>query len=172
MLKLTALSLLVCAAGLSGFYAGALHRAPAGDDADPAAPPRITSIETDLMAVPAVAQGSLKGFFFLRLVYDVDAKEASKLGVGLNLIAADSFYNFLLGGKSVFAIHDSGGMQALTHGLRSAANEMAGLPLVKEIYLTQADFFAGDEARKASVERRRLLKADDGKKPKPAPAAH
>jgi hypothetical protein len=172
MLKLAALSLLVCAGGLSGFYASALHRAPAGSDTDPAAAPQISSIETDLLAAPSIAEGSLKGFFFLRLVYEVDAREASKLGVGLNLIAADSFYDFLMRGKAAFSIHDSGDMQTLTHGLQAAANELAGLPLVKQIYLAQADFFAGDEARKASVERRKLLKADDGKKPEPAPAAH
>jgi hypothetical protein len=172
MLKLTALSLLVCAAGLSGFYAGSVPRAPAGSGNDPAAAPQISSMETDLLAAPSIMDGSLKGFFFVRLVYEVDAKEASKLGAGLNLIAADSFYDFLLGGKTDFAIHDSGEMEALTLGLQAAANELAGLPLVKQIYLTQADFFAGDEARKASVERRKLLKADDGKKPKPAPAAH
>jgi hypothetical protein len=172
MLRLTALSLLVCAAGLSGFYAGSFPRSPAGNDTDPAAAPQTSSIETDLLAAPAIAEGSLKGFFFLRLVYEVDANQASKLGIGLNLIAADSFYDFLLAGKTAFAIHDSTGMETLTDGLQAAANELAGLPLVRQIYLTQTDFFAGDEARKASVERRKLLKAEDGKKPKPAPAAH
>jgi hypothetical protein len=172
MLKLAVLSFLVCAAGIFGFYAGSFPRAPAGNDTDSAAAPQISSIETDLLAAPAIAEGSLKGFFFLRLVYEVDAREASKLGASLNLLAADSFYSFLMRGKTAFAIHDSDEMEALTHGLQAAANELAGLPLVKQIYLTQADFFADDEARKASVERRKLLKADDGKKPKPAPAAH
>jgi hypothetical protein len=172
MLRLTALSLLVCAAGLSGFYAGSFPRSPEGSDTDPAAAPQISSIETDLLAAPAIAQGSLKGFFFLRLVYEVDAKEASRLGIDVKLIAADSFYDFLLRGETALAIHDSAEMQALTLGLQTAANHLAGLPLVRQIYLTQTDFFAGDEARKASVERRKLLKAEDGKKPKPAPAAH
>jgi hypothetical protein len=172
MLKLAVLSVLICAAGISGFYAGALTRAPAAPDTNSAAAPQITGIETDLMAAPAIADGSLDGFFFLRLVYDVDAAEASKLGVDLHLIAADSFYDFLLQGKMKHAIDDGAGMDALTHGLQAAANELAGLPLVKEIYLTQADYFSGSEARKASVERRRLLKADGGGKPKSAPAAH
>jgi hypothetical protein len=173
MLRLTALSILVCAVGLSGFYAGSLPRAPALSDAGTAAAaPQIRSIETDLLAAPSIADGSLSGFFFLRLIYDVDAKEASKLSIGLNLIAADSFYDFLLRRKTAYAIHDGAEMDALTHGLQTAANELAGLPLVKNIYLTQVDYFAGDEARKASVERRKLLKTDDGKEPKSAPAAH
>jgi hypothetical protein len=173
MLRLTALSVLVCAAAISGFYAGSFPQAAAGSEAgSAAAAPQVRSIETDLMAAPHIADGSLNGLFFLRLVYDVDAKEASKLGIDVSLIASDSFYDFLLRRKTAYAIHDSAEMDSLTHGLQAAANELAGLPLVKDIYLTQVDYFAGDEARKASVERRKLLKADDGKKPKSAPAAH
>jgi hypothetical protein len=172
MLRLASLSILVCAAGMSGFYTGSLPRAPAGGKAGLAAAPQIKSIETDLLAAPAISDGSLKGFFFLRLVYEVDANEASKLGMDLNLIAADSFYDFLLRRKVAYTIHDGAEMDTLTHGLQTAANELAGLPLVKDIYLTQVDYFAGDEARKASVERRKLLKTEDGKKPKSAPAAH
>jgi hypothetical protein len=173
MLRLTALSIIVCAAGISGFYTGTLPRTTAGNDSGPAAAlPQVRSIETDLMAAPHIADGSLNGLFFLRLVYDVDAKEASRLGIDVSLIAADSFYDFLLRRKTAYAIHDSAEMDALTQGLQAAANELAGVPLVKDISLTQVDYFAGDEARKASVERRKLLKADDGKKPKPAPAAH
>ncbi len=171
MLRLAALSIFVCAAGISGFYAGSLPQA-AESDAGPAAAPQIRSIETDLLAAPHIADGSLNGLFFLRLVYDVDAKEASELGIDVSLIAADSFYDFLLRRKTAYAIHDGAEMDTLTHGLQDAANDLAGLPLVKDVYLTQVDYFSGDEGRKASVERRKLLKSEDGKKPKPAPAAH
>jgi hypothetical protein len=173
MLKLSALSMLVCAAGMTGFYAGALPQPSIGTDAGPAAAaPHMRSLETDLLAAPSIADGSLDGFFFLRLVYGVNDMEASKLGVDLNLIVSDSFYDFLLGGKITHAIHDSAELNALTQGLMTEANELAGLPLVGEIYLTQVDYFAGDEARKASVERRKMLKSDDKTKLKPAPAAH
>jgi hypothetical protein len=173
MLRLAGLSVLVCAAGLSGFYSGSRTRAAAGIDAGPASAPALTvSIETDLLAAPSIASGSLKGLFFLRLVYEMDAKEASKLGIGLNLIAADSFYDVLLRGATAYSIHDTAGIDGLTHDLQAAANELAGRPLVREAYLTQVDYFAGDEARKASVERRKLLKTDVGKKPGSAPAAH
>lgn len=164
MVKFVVLGLSICVATLAGSYA---HKhfadtqkgdvGKAGHDAKDAG----TLNETDLLALPVIVDGELDGFFFLRLAYTSEPISSS---IPTDLLLTDGFYQFTAkaaaGRPKGFAKVD---IDDVAEGVKLAVNALAGKTVLSQIFVTQIDFFAGNDVRKKSIERRLVLKEGQAK---------
>lgn len=174
MMKQLGLCLSICLATLFGNYyylnfsSKADETRKGGSGHADAAP---LMAETELLAAPVISGGLLQGFFFVRVAYSVNVAEIKGLGIPMDLIIDDSFYFYVANNPSYrFPELDEIDVAKLVDGIKSSANELAGRPVVENVYLSQVDFFSSKDVRKKSIERRQTLKSADVEKPKPAHA--
>jgi hypothetical protein len=173
MVKLVVLGLSVCLATLAGSYAQKhFGAAPKADNSENEHSPSASNpvlTETDLLAVPVIANGELEGFFFLRLAYVPDAVSS---GIPADLLLADGFYQFA---AQSAAVHRASvkklDIEAIAQEVKSSVNAHNPKPLISDIFVTQIDLFASADVRKKSIERRLVLKEETARKA-PADGAH
>jgi hypothetical protein len=166
MVKLMVLALGVCAATLAGSYAqkhfAAAPKADGGENGHSPGGSNAVLTETDLLAVPVIANGGIEGFFFLRLAY-VSNTDSSRIPA--DLLLADGFYHFA---AQSAAVHRADvkmlDIDAIAREVKTAVNAHNPKPLISDIFVTQIDFFSSADVRKKSIERRLVLKEETAKK--------
>jgi hypothetical protein len=166
MVKLFVLGLAVSAATLAGSYAqkhfSAAPKVDTGESGHGAEGSNSVLTETDLLAVPVIANGELEGFFFLRLAY---ASNADSSRIPADLLLADGFYQFAAQRSPV----QKAGVEKLdideiAQRVKTSVNAYGDMPVISEIFVTQVDLFASADVRKKSIERRLVLKQEPAKK--------
>jgi hypothetical protein len=173
MVKLMVLALGVCAATLAGSYAqkhfAAAPKADGGENGHSPASSNPVLTETDLLAVPVIANGGLEGFFFLRLAY---ASNTNSSRIPADLLLADGFYQFA---AQTAAVHKADvkmlDIDAIAREVKTSVNAHNPKPLISDIFVTQIDFFTSADVRKKSIERRLVLKEDTARNA-PADGTH
>jgi hypothetical protein len=166
MVKLMVLALGVWAATLAGSYAqkhfAAAPKADGGENGHSPGGSSAVLTETDLLAVPVIANGELEGFFFLRLAY---ASSTDSSRIPTDLLLADGFYEFAAQSSPV---HKAGvekfDIDAIAQKVKSSVNALRAKPVISDIFVTQIDLFASADVRKKSIERRLVLKEETAKK--------
>jgi hypothetical protein len=176
MVKLFVLALAVCAATLAGSYAqrnlAPIAKESAGYGAQGDDGTAVALTETELLAFPVISEGEIEGFFFLRLAYAIKPASGYSAVPG-DLLVADSFHMFAAN-HPAYRQQGPGqiDIEGVTKGVEAAVNTLAGAPMIREIYLTQYDYFASADVRKKSIERRLVLQEPAAKKaPMPNPHA-
>lgn len=149
MIKLIATGAWICAVTLASVYfsMNMTHGAPE----EPAKAEffgGLDYVRGDVMSVPVLADGKVKGYFIARLVYTVDPKEYATLTVPAGPMITDAAYTLLMGNSDI-AITDMNrfDLDRFRTAMRDALNKKVGRDLFKEVLVEQIDYLTKEEIR-------------------------
>jgi hypothetical protein len=156
VIKFVAAAIWICAVTI-GAMVYSFQSASAKMDA-PAPPPLLGGLDyvkTDIVSVPVLHEGQVRGYFLTRLVYTVKPEKMAKLSVPAEALIVDQVYSYVYGNPDLdFINHDRLDLDIFRAGIRSKINEKVGEELIHEVLVEQVDFLSKDEIRDNTIRRR------------------
>jgi hypothetical protein len=156
MIKFVVAAVWLCAATVGALFYSFQN---AGSAAAPEAPAAMLGgldyIKTEVVSVPLLKDGQIKGYFLTRLVYTVDPKMLQQMSVPAEALIVDQVYSYLYGNPLIdFEKLESMDPDAFRGGIREAVNKRIGQELIHEVLIEQVDFLSKAEIRDNSIRRR------------------
>jgi hypothetical protein len=156
VIKFVAAAIWICAVTI-GAMVYSFQSASAKMDA-PAPPPLLGGLDyvkTDIVSVPVLHEGQVRGYFLTRLVYTVEPEKMAKLSVPAEALIVDQVYSYVYGNPDLdFINHDTLDLDIFRAGIRSKINEKVGEDLIHDVLVEQVDFLSKDEIRDNTIRRR------------------
>lgn len=155
MIKFVAAALWICAVTIGAVFYSFNTIRPEADAKQP--PPLLGGLDyvnTDIISVPLLRNGSVQGYFLTRLVYTVEPKKLAKLSVPPKALIVDEVYSYVYGNPELdFTKHEILDLDALRNGIRDSINARVGDKLVHEVLVEQIDYLPRDQIRNNSIRR-------------------
>jgi hypothetical protein len=111
--------------------------------------------KTDIVTVPVIQKGEVRGYFLTRLVYTVEPEKLKKLELPIDTLLVDQLYTYLFSNPQIdFSQTDTLDIVALRNGLRDSINERVGDKLIEEVLVQQIDYLTKSDIRDNALRRR------------------
>lgn len=116
---------------------------------------KLEFVKTDMMSVPVVQEGTVKGYFLSKLVYAADVEKLKKLALPIDTLLVDEVYTFLFSNPSIdFSRVEGVDLNAMRSGLKDSINQRVGDDLIYEIMIEQVDYLTKEQIRDNALKRR------------------
>ncbi len=116
---------------------------------------KLEFVKTDMMSVPVVQEGAVKGYFLSKLVYAADVEKLKKLALPIDTLLVDEVYTFLFSNPSIdFSRVEGVDLDAMRNGLKDSINQRVGDDLIYEIMIEQVDYLTKEQIRDNALKRR------------------
>ena len=129
-------------------------------------------VNTDMISVPLIEHGAVKGYFLVKLVYTVEPAEMAKLSVPATALMTDQVYSYLYSNPQIdFTKAASLDVDAFRKNIRETINGRIGADIVKDVLIDQVNYLSQGEIRDNAINRRE----NPGRSARPAvtePAEH
>lgn len=170
MIKLAATALWICLVTLGSVYASMQFATPSSEEA--AAPGDffggLDYVRGDVVSVPVISEGAVKGYFLARLVFTAEPEMLAKLSIDPQLLIRDELYSHLVGNEAVdFTSLESFDLQGFRDGVREALNTRIGEKVFHDIIIEQIDYLSKEEIR-SNLQRGGTVEAPPALVPEPA----
>ncbi len=150
MIKFVLASLWISAVTVGAVYF-AFDRAGPEQHAEPAELSILRGLDyvkTDVISVPIVRDGDVRGYFLARLVYTAPADKLKKMEMPPNAIIADEVYTFLYANPVIdFMQRSAIDLDAFRTGIRDAVNRRMGEQFIHDVIIEQMDFMTREDVR-------------------------
>ncbi|MVA95727.1 hypothetical protein GN330_00480 [Nitratireductor sp. CAU 1489] len=111
--------------------------------------------KTEIVSVPVIQKGEVRGYFLTRLIYTVEPEKLKKLELPLDTLLVDQLYTYLFSNPQIdFSQTDVLDLVALRNGLRDSINARVGDKLVEEVLVQQIDYLTKSDIRDNALRRR------------------
>ncbi|MEQ8448937.1 MAG: hypothetical protein RIB97_04550 [Nitratireductor sp.] len=111
--------------------------------------------KTEIVTVPVIQKGEVRGYFLTRLVYTVEPEKLKKLELPIDTLLVDQLYTYLFSNPQIdFSQTDTLDIVALRNGLRDSINERVGDKLIEEVLVQQIDYLTKSDIRDNALRRR------------------
>lgn len=134
---------------LGAFYGLVLMRA--GGEAAIAPKEIFTTLEqikTDVISVPMIADGEIKGYVLARFAYLMDGEKRKKLSIDPALILTDEAFRIIYASPlRDFQRIEKYDLSGLTKRLKESINRRLGAELVKDVLIESINYVARSEIR-------------------------
>ncbi|MEX3007055.1 hypothetical protein [Hoeflea sp. TYP-13] len=113
-------------------------------------------VRTDLMSIPAIFEGEVRGYFITRLVYTAEPDVINELSVPPQVLITDELFSLLVGNRVIdFTRVDEFDLDAFRVVVRDGLNERLEKKVFHEVLVEQMEFLTKTEIRNNN--RKRLL---------------
>ena len=175
MIKLILSTVWICIITLVSSYTAASWTsrgtvAPTGDEG-------LTGLnytKTELINVPIIADGGVKGYVVAQFVYTADAASLKQLSVPPDAFILDEAFRTIYDDDRIDFDHlDRFDLASLTTKLKEDANKRFGMDLLQDVLVQQFTFVTKDEVRAQAGETNAgpIVAADTALEPKPGDKA-
>ncbi|QDZ02726.1 hypothetical protein FQ775_21435 [Nitratireductor mangrovi] len=111
--------------------------------------------KTEIVSVPVIQKGEVRGYFLTRLVYTVDPEKLKKLKLPLDTLLVDQLYTYLFSNPLIdFSQTDTLDLDALRNGLRDSINKRVKDQLIEDVMVQQVDYLTKSDIRDNALRRR------------------
>ncbi|MFN3546967.1 MAG: hypothetical protein ACK4U0_05700 [Mesorhizobium sp.] len=116
---------------------------------------KLEFVKTDMLSVPVVQEGAVKGYFLSKLVYAADVEKLKRLALPIDTLLVDEVYTFLFSNPSIdFSRVEGVDLNAMRNGLKDSINRRVGDDLIYEIMVEQVDYLTKEQIRDNALKRR------------------
>jgi len=116
---------------------------------------KLEFVKTDMLSVPVVQDGAVKGYFLSKLVYAADVEKLKKLALPIDTLLVDEVYTFLFSNPSIdFSRVEGVDLNAMRNGLKDSINRRVGDDLIYEVMVEQVDYLTKEQIRDNALKRR------------------
>ncbi len=116
---------------------------------------KLEYMKTDMLSVPVVRSGEVKGYFLSRLVYAIEPDKLKKLSLPADTLLVDQLYTYLFSNQQIDFSDPKGlDLDAMRNGLRDSINKRVGDTLVQEVLVEQIDYLTKEQIRDNALRRR------------------
>lgn len=116
---------------------------------------KLEFVKTDMLSVPVVQEGAVKGYFLSKLVYAADVEKLKKLALPIDTLLVDEVYTFLFSNPSIdFSRVEGVDLDAMRNGLKDSINRRVGDDLIYEVMVEQVDYLTKEQIRDNALKRR------------------
>jgi hypothetical protein len=156
MIKFVAAALWICVATAAAVVYSFQTNAPreAGASA-PAFEGGLDYVKTDVISVPVMTDGTVRGYFLARLVFTADPRQLKSLSIPAQTLIVDQVYSYLYGNPQVdFSQVKTLDLDAFRRNIRDSINQRVAMTLIHDVLVEQVDFLSKDEIRDNALRRR------------------
>lgn len=112
-------------------------------------------VRSDMLSIPAFADGRVQGYFITRLVYTAEPKVLQSLTLPPHVLITDELYSLLIGNSVIdFTNMEQFDMDAFRTTVRDRMNERLGKKVFHEVLVEQMEFLTKNEIRNNAAKRR------------------
>lgn len=112
-------------------------------------------VRSDMLSIPAFADGRVQGYFITRLVYTAEPKVLQSLTLPPHVLITDELYSLLVGNSVIdFTNMEQFDMDAFRTTVRDRLNERLGKKVFHEVLVEQMEFLTKNEIRNNAARRR------------------
>lgn len=112
-------------------------------------------VRSDMLSIPAFADGRVQGYFITRLVYTAEPKVLQSLTLPPHVLITDELYSLLVGNSVIdFTSMEQFDMDAFRTTVRDRLNERLGKKVFHEVLVEQMEFLTKNEIRNNAAKRR------------------
>ena len=158
MIRFIVAAVWICAVTVGAVFfsfQAAGSRSGAATEPTPALLGGLDYVKTDVLSIPLVREGAIRGYFLARLVYTVRPEEVKKLSVPAETLLVDQVYTYLFSSPHIdFATPKGIDLDAFRNDIREKVNARIGQPLIYDVMVEQVDFLSKEEIRDNTVRRR------------------
>lgn len=150
MIRLVATAVWVCLVTLGSVYASIEFAKTSEDEAETPADflGGLDYVRGDVVSVPVISQGEVKGYFLARLVFTAEPEKLKQLSIEPQMLITDALYTHLVGNDAIdFSTMEEFDLQAFRNGVRDALNTRIGEKVFHDIIIEQVDYLSKDEVR-------------------------
>jgi hypothetical protein len=116
---------------------------------------KLEFVKTDMLSVPVVQEGTVKGYFLSKFVYAADVEKLKKLALPIDTILVDEVYTYLFSNPAIdFSRVEGVDLEAMRNGLKDSINERVGNDLIYEVMIEQVDYLTKEQIRDNALKRR------------------
>lgn len=162
MLKLILTGVWVTVVALGAVY-GSIQFASSSKTTDPEAERRALEeyVPGELITIPAIADGEIKGYFLAKLSYSAKKDKVKDLPVPLKETATDTLYELLVGSKLI-DMSKEGGFELATFktAVKDGLNKRLNGDVIGEVLVEQLEYLTKEDLK-------RISNAANAKQPEP-----
>lgn len=112
-------------------------------------------LKTEMLSVPVLQDGEVKGYFLSSLVYAIEPDKLKKLSIPADSLLVDQLYTYMYSSPHVDFTNPEGiDLAALRTELRDSINERVGDKLIHEVLIEQMDYLTREQIRDNALRRR------------------
>ena len=156
MIKLVISGVWICAVTLASVYFSlqmAAEPDDAGDQSDFFG--GLDYVRSDLMSIPAIHQGEVRGYFITRLVYTAEPDVLKKLSLPPEMLITDELFSLLVGERVIDLTRvEEFDLEAFRVVIRDRLNERLKRKVFHEVLVEQMEFLTKAEVRNKARQRR------------------
>ena len=156
MIKLVISGVWICAVTLASVYFSlqmASEPDNAGDQSDFFG--GLDYVRSDLMSIPAIHQGEVRGYFITRLVYTAEPDVLKKLSLPPEMLITDELFSLLVGERVIDLTRvEEFDLEAFRVVIRDRLNERLKRKVFHEVLVEQMEFLTKAEVRNKARQRR------------------
>lgn len=116
---------------------------------------KLEFVKTDMMSIPVVFEGEIRGYFLSKFVYAAEAEKLKNLSLPINELLVDEVYTYLFSNPLIdFSKVDTINLDAMRTGLKESINGRVGEELVHDILVEQVDYLTREQIRDNALKRR------------------
>ena len=112
-------------------------------------------VRSDLISIPAIYEGKVRGYFITRLVYTAEPEVLNALTLPPHVLITDQLYTLLVGNRVIdFSRVEEFDLDAFRIVVRDGLNEKLGRKVFHEVLVEQMEFLTKAEVRDRERKRR------------------
>jgi hypothetical protein len=116
---------------------------------------KLEFVKTDMLSVPVVQEGTVKGYFLSKFVYAADVEKLKKLALPIDTLLVDEVYTYLFSNPAIdFSRVEGVDLEAMRNGLKDSINQRVGDDLIYEVMVEQVDYLTKEQIRDNALKRR------------------
>ena len=150
MIKQVVFGLWVCSVTLGGAYGAMTWQQKQQAAAIAAAnhPPVLEQVQTKVINVPIITDGTVQGYVLAQFAFVVEANKVKELSTKPDLILVDEAFKLIYSGEAVDFRHlRRADIDALSKIIRTNVNKRLGQDLVHEVLVQQLNYLPRDQLR-------------------------
>lgn len=116
---------------------------------------KLDFLKSDMMSIPVVSDGAVKGYFLTKLVYSIEPEKLKTLKLPVQVLITDELYSYLFSNPQIdFSKVKTLNLDAMRNGLRDSINAKVGDMLVHDVLVEQIDYLSKEQIRDNALRRR------------------
>lgn len=148
MIKQLFIGIWVCAISLGSAYGVMVFQGQSGSGDSQAAEPQIEQVQTKMLNVPVVDNGSVKGYIMAQFVFQINADMMKELAVKPDIFLVDEALKVLYTADAVdFRKTQKRDVPAVAQTIMTNLNKRFGENFVREVLVQELSYMSRDGLR-------------------------
>lgn len=149
MIKLLATGIWICGVALAAVYFSVqIANTKQSAEPDPAMFGGLETVRGEIVSIPVINGGAVRGYFLTRLSYTIDRSKADLMTIPVPDLVTDALYTTLVGEQLIdFPNMEKFDLEGFKVLVRDALNERLGDKVFYDVIVEQIDFLSREDIR-------------------------